>query len=89
MIKYELGETFKYVGKENFFNGYYILAQVGFGEVCLIDLKEGNRISESVSLNSVLKISKKIFKEICGIETKPEDFEKVELDFVEKKTKHL
>jgi hypothetical protein len=87
-MTYSIGDIFKYVGDSGFLKGYYILAQVGCGEVCLICLEDGNRITEPEEVREVDRISKKVFKELCG-NSGIEAFKKVELDFVERKRKSL
>jgi len=50
--KYKIGDTFTVNGR----NHPHILAQVGFGEVALISLIDGNRLTAPVKVNDIMCI---------------------------------
>ena len=59
-----IGDRFKIVGEA----GEWLLAQVGYGKVCLIGLESGNRWEEPVEVNNVELITEgemdKILKDV-------------------------
>ena len=69
-MMYSIGQRFHYTGGS--FDESYILAQVGFKQVALIGLTEGNRWMDPVKVEHVNEITEAEFEAIrCG---QPEDF---------------
>ena len=68
-MMYSIGQKFHYTGQ---FEEDYILAQVGFKQVALIRLTEGNRWMDPVKVEHVDEITEAEFEAIRW--GRPEDF---------------
>lgn len=61
-VTYKTGQLFSVDG----FGGVYILAQVGYAEVCLVSLKDGNRLKEPIRVVDISEITEEEMLDITG-----------------------